>query len=265
MPPPGPGYLGNISYTAVVDEARNSLSILNGRENLFIAPPAPVTSRRPPRPSDVSSNLAAATREMCLVVLRSLPDPFYGGLTQPRGRHPAQLWGRWATIRIVNVLRSKYGDILRGTKRDDAKLEAMAREISANTAKPFDEDLSDGEAFLSQFCGEDLRWESLGMLFIYREFAPDVNGSGVVPAPWGLNDNRQIKVGFLEIWPEASRACLSICLDMAKRFSDGNTITVFLGTRLMVIDSLVFGDACTSCPSLVASLHFILFEIADKF
>jgi hypothetical protein len=148
---------------------------------------------------------------------------------------------------IIKTLRRKYGSIL-GPNRSDAKLEHMAREICANSAKPFNSDLEDPKAFLDQFAGDNLRWESLGLLFTFREYGPDVNGSGMQAAPPKRGWEKKVAQ---ELWSEPARQCLRLCLVLAKTFSDGNTIAMYLCIRQMVVDSLVYGDASEYLPPSV--------------
>lgn len=238
-PPAGNAYLGFFSYSTVFEEAKTSLSLLNGGQGVRtasdITAPIRAVSRQPTRPGDHLSNLGPVNREMCLNVLRSLPNPACKTL-KPLGLFPAQLWARVATSRVLNQLEQLYGDTLTTGPRDDAKLQNMAEKICANSSRPFDNDIVDPAGFLDQVVGPDLRWESLGLLFTFRELAPDVNGSNVVPPPEDLGRT-------WDIWPEAGRACLKLCIELAKSFTDGNTILCFLYLRLVNIDALVFGDS----------------------
>src|SRR3546814_14405078 len=48
-------------------------------------------------------------------------------------------------------------------------LQQMACFLTANTARPFREDLADPDEWLRQFTGFNLRWESIGLLFSFNE------------------------------------------------------------------------------------------------
>jgi hypothetical protein len=162
----------------------------------------------------------------------------------PRGERQAQAWGRIAVQRILATLRRRYGKVLsQKPKRDESLLELMAYEICENSAAKFDSDLADPESFMDQFAGEHLRWESLGLLFAHREMAPDCNGSDAVPPRESPCRKWETRDGFLELWPVASRTCLNSCIEMARCFCDGNSLMMLLTTRLIIIDSLAYGNA----------------------
>ena len=267
-PPRSEGYLGYTSYSNVFDEARNTLSFLNngnseatpsasnGNSNVGSANPSPNTAnsaRHSQPPLDrYSDPLPAQIRTMSLEVLRCLPNPSYEKLKRPQAWSPTQYWGRYASDRILATLQRRYGSAL-GPNRDDVQLELMARDFSANSREPFNNDIEDPEAFLDQFAGDDLRWESIGLLFCFREYAPDVNGSGAAPPPRSRVWDKKIS---LQLWSEPARRCLHLCLDLARNFTEGNSILMFLYIRHMVINSLVYGDASKSFHLLrVRSFH----------
>jgi hypothetical protein len=159
---------------------------------------------------------------MCFKVLRCLPD--IASASVPPGVSPDLCIG-WVSVAVSRVLHSvqthlrSYCD----PNIDDASLEELARVLCANTARSVSENDEDVDAWLAQFSGENLRWESLGLLFTSRNV---VSG-----------------------WQSAGRGgrnpldCLGLCIELARKFSDGNLLQLHLLFRRTHMESIGVGDA----------------------
>lgn len=145
-------------------------------------------------------------------------------------------WAPAAAQRILESLYGRFGKYL-GANRVDAQLEEIATTLSNNTLRPFSDNVRDPEEWISQLSGPNLRWESLGLLFTFKELGED--------RTW--TTQRGVSGGSLsKHWPEVSRVCLGLSIDLARRFSDGNSILLLLCTRRAIAESVIMGDASTS-------------------
>lgn len=142
------GYLGYTSYCTVIDE---TLSILNGQ---------PEDVAHSPCMEDCSVSISPQTLAVGVTILRHVPYPEDG---QRFFRKDCKIYDGWLRLvaqRILDTLYVEWGKYLdRG--RSILKLEDMARRISVNTAKSV-LNKAEPDAWLDQFRGPNLRWESLG-------------------------------------------------------------------------------------------------------
>ena len=228
---PGPGFFGILSHSAVYEETKNTLSLLQGfRPCLPGHGDAAQAQFRDP-----SQVLSSPVREMCMVVLRSIPCPPQGHISLRMSPHPYDGWARVAAQRVLAGLYERFGSHL-GTNRTNAQLEEMALFLSRNTARPFNDNEPDPDRWMGQFSGQNLRWESLGLLFTFREL-------GGEPLSDADHDIDQFTCGLTKHWPEVAQVCLGLCVDLTRRFSDGNSLLLQLCIRRTVAESILSGDA----------------------
>lgn len=153
------GYLGFTSFKAVYDEAQSSL-FLSGAS----ADPKHISQNE-----DKSNILACRSpniKQLCLGVLRRVPGPKDGQRLFPTSCTLQETWHHRAASFFLKGLYETWGDYLT-PERDEAKLEEMARILSLNTRGEIDEGVTDPDCWMRQFTGPNLRWDALGMLFIY--------------------------------------------------------------------------------------------------
>jgi hypothetical protein len=152
-----PGYLGYTSYSTVIQEARDSLSMLDGRleeEEAFRTKPANT-------PGSISPNIM----KLCLIVLQQVPDRETGmALFQP-STATYDAWVHYIAKKIILSLYEPdtFGPFL-GKNRSTSQLQEMARRICINTAKPVRDDVAHADDWIAQFSGPNIRWESIGSL-----------------------------------------------------------------------------------------------------
>ncbi|KAH6609847.1 n-terminal binuclear zn cluster-containing dna binding domain-containing [Trichoderma cornu-damae] len=228
-----PGYMGFTSFSSVFEETKNSLSMLQGFHSWL---PQPTNERLRQGNDEPPRYLSSPTREMCLVVLRGVPalnmshfetvndSPFY-----------RDGWLRMVAERVLSDLHDMFGSSL-GLCRVDSQLEEVARVISENTSKPFQEGEPDPAKWLGQFTGRNLRWESVGLIFSYGFMCfPDMSKHG------GLDSSSAQKE-----WAKISRVCLGLCMDLSRRFASANSLVAQLSIRRTTLESIYAGDACYS-------------------
>jgi hypothetical protein len=205
-PAVAPGYLGFTSHNAVFEETRNSLSLVHG-------PPVEAEPRAPRGRSVI--DLPSHLRDMSLYVLRCLPQSQHDVMAH-RLHCLTDGWIFRTIQDILTTLHRDWGRYL--TSRDDAELDELARHVSHNTARPLRDEHSSAKAWTDQFTGRSIRWESIGLIWTYWDGSPSFDAPVVVK-------------------------CLGYCIELARHFTPGNDILLYLCYRRVTTESLVSGDA----------------------
>lgn len=159
---------------------------------------------------------------MCLVILRSLPD-LSNKVIHPRTS--CSPWDGWVRIAGRRILQSLQVHLPK--TRDESRLRELADLMCRNTSSQPRDDLTDPEEWIGQFVGQNVRWESLGMLFTFSELLDDHPSQG-------RSERYQ---GALEY--------IDMCIDLAMCLSGGNIMLLFLCFRRTILESMVLGDAGT--------------------
>jgi hypothetical protein len=149
------GYLGVTNHSAVLQETRDNLSLLGAAlqaddmdEEAYIP--------------DARKVLSPGMREVCLTVLRFLPLREKASIRRPRDSYVFRSYmDRIAEIIMESVYATWDQHLIQGSS-DASKLEQMAQALCINTSKPFSNDIRAPKAWMDQFIGPNLRWESLG-------------------------------------------------------------------------------------------------------
>lgn len=223
------GFLGFTNPTTVYRETRQSLSLLRG--------PAPgrvadAGGRRFVAKDTRFSVLSPRLRESCLIVLGRLPgmpaSPMH--VVGDAAEQPGS-WEGYMVASIIRFLRSRFGA---KTPRD-ADIERLADLINGNTMRPLRDIHSSSKEWLDQFCGANLRWESLGLMWAHLERLSDA-----------LTSLRTISLQWLpgERSEHLAMECMTSCLHLAQHFSQGNDLFVDLCRRICSLESMITGDAC---------------------
>ncbi|KAK7403538.1 hypothetical protein QQX98_010717 [Neonectria punicea] len=224
----GLGGAGFPSYSSVFEETKNSLLLLEGQGSQ--GNETQVGACRDQR-RVAFRNLPRPLQETCLLVLQCLPGQsneqvvFRESPTKTRG------WDFLAVKEITFSLQEMLGDL---ANREGPTLEAVAEIICSNTAQPIQDDLSSSQQWLDQFCGPNLRWESLGLLWALLARTSDALGA-----------HQEAHLDWIEGKQslDTARACLNYCIKATRHFTEGNYLLVELCRRRATLDSIVDGDA----------------------
>ncbi|KAL6399322.1 hypothetical protein AUP68_17868 [Ilyonectria robusta] len=240
-PPSGPGYLGFTSHSTVFEETRHSLSLLHGPDTEQDSTKGP---RGMAREGIRFRDLPSPIRQACLFVLEHLPG-------QPNEKmifrdNPCEEKG-WSHIAVAKIVHSLQETFCAQRDVGESELERIAEQICQNTVRPFRDIHTSPWEWLEQFCGSNLRWESLGLLWAYLERISDALDS--------------LRTGHLA-WmagkksTETALACLGYCIDLARYFNEGNDLLLDLCRRKATLESIIVGDASLSCWNFPASLVY---------
>lgn len=205
-------------------EYRNQLDLGRGQDL-----PTPETLR-----GEIMFNLSAEGMRLGAEVLSRFPNEADSWDLMMRHINPNDGWIRKASRLLLESIWKTFGTILRTRKPE--YLEDVARIISVNSNTAL-LDEADPEKYMASFSGPNLRWESLGIVCSY--FA---NGA------LGTPENDPYIAGH--------RGPFTNCRDAAKLFRDlakmcrrlssddyPNTLTIFMTYKIMILDSIIIGDA----------------------
>ncbi|KAH0523964.1 hypothetical protein TsFJ059_008894 [Trichoderma semiorbis] len=236
---PGSGYLGSLSHSTVYEEAKNRLSTLH---SLQIS--APLLHDEAKKANYINSSvlLTPSIRDKWITVLRSVPCPSSCTIRLLTTPNNSGGWVRVAAHRIIKSLDTIFRHSL-GTDRTDAQLEEIAQVLTENTLKPLSENNPDANSWIAGFTNHNLRWESIGLLFIFRK-------NGVLElSPDGT---------YEEISLDISRTCLELCIELSRIFSSGSSLLLFLLSRKAIMESTIMGYASLSAWRLHADTVALL-------
>ncbi|KAI1291192.1 hypothetical protein F5Y03DRAFT_400914 [Xylaria venustula] len=205
------GYLGFTSFSAVFKEA----GILT----------ADVSSAADTQGGINNANLMLPkVRDACLTLLRRLPDSTRASHLFRKRAPPLEGWIKFIADYLLQSLFETFGQYL-GHSRKPSHLEALAHQLCANTIAPFSDDEPDLGKWMAQFSGQNMRWESIGILLCF----------------W--DEDSPTSRADIDGWASVDRDSLELCVELCRRFSRGNSLMVYLTYRLMVAESLFSGDA----------------------
>ncbi|KAI1385627.1 uncharacterized protein F4822DRAFT_413756 [Hypoxylon trugodes] len=253
-----PGYLGPTSYCNIYEDTENSLSLLQG---VGSATPPQHESVAPRDPIKVPEKIMPPRiREICLAVLRTIPDPDQG--SKLYFKHGSDGWVRPVALRMVKSFYQTFGHYFTAQHRSTAQLEELARILCANTARPVSDDEPNPERWVNQFMGENTRWELIGVLSIFWVFVPSSDAA----AWWRGKRTAEFDRNF-----SIMRENLRLCTELCKEFSAGNALMLYLTQRRTAIDSMSLGDASlvvwrshAEAVSLLTFLGFHALEETDQ-
>ncbi|WQF83147.1 hypothetical protein CDEST_08161 [Colletotrichum destructivum] len=236
----GIGYLGFTSFCGIYEETRSSLNRLQPSG----ATPIGEIGAMANCGLECSPPLTNQALETCLTILRHVPDRDMGLKLFESHVNPSDGWIRLAAKRMVMSLYETFPQYFcGGGKADDAQLTALARTICQNTAKCVSDEESDPEKWIAQFTGTNLRWESLGVMFVYWELAarylgpyrPDVGSQFQ-----SVDEGTRVVLQY--------RYCVGASIELTKAAgSGGNTLLLFMSAKRTIIESIFSGDASFAC------------------
>lgn len=223
----GVGYLGATNFAVVFQDSQTIFPLQVGNSGLDdLPPPDPIETAHPDA--------------MALAVLQSIPDHATCKSLFDHYVNPLNGWFRLGAQLIMERLWLTYGLSL-ADPRSTTGLEQMAKTVWKNTSTPLGEDFASAKDWLGAFTGQNLRWESLGLLFCYwASGAKFVTDQGDLSEPAQIHgvDQRQT---FLKYKRSAS-----MCLELCKKGSTANLLHALLLYRYSGIEAAATGDLSKS-------------------
>lgn len=222
------GYLGATSFSAFYEEAQNSLPVVEKCESESdTMPPLKIVEVFP------------RLDELALSVLRHIPDKpssklltrlyssFYGGWNP--------LSGQW----LNKSLWTEFGSTLHRDARDEEQLRRMSFKLCRNGAVPLEESHTDPQKWFEEYSGPNLRWESLGLLFIFwaggaRRLPEKTVISNECQVLHNHHANHLVRQYKMAAWK---------CIELSRDASNSNTMLAFLVFGHSLLESNMSGDA----------------------
>lgn len=176
-------------------------------------------------------DLPTPLQEMCLYVLRTL-------LTHLRRRDPgrdssAHESNGWADIAIDRITTSLQVLLNHTLDQEDEMLKDIAEKLCRNTMRPLRDDVPTLKEWLDQFCDTNLRWESLGLLWIYAGRVSDALHAVYIRRVKWLAENCSIEV---------VQTCFGYCIHLACHFAEHNVLLLDLCRRKATLESIIIGE-----------------------
>lgn len=180
--------------------------------------------------------LSPRSLETSLIVLNRIPVEEDAISIFEKHTNPNDGWMRLAAKRVLESLISVFGRTLRSRKTKD--LEEMAHLLSSNSAKPLPDDELDSEAWISSFCGPNLRWECLGILFTYWALGALADHPH---RPEMLRNPDQRHAPITAVYKESADICAQLC-----RGCPPNSLLLYSMYKASILESMIAGDAAPS-------------------
>ncbi|RFU74872.1 fungal specific transcription factor domain-containing [Trichoderma arundinaceum] len=222
------GYLGATSFTAFYEEAQNSLSVTEKSE-------ADSETMLPLKTVEGFPSLD----ELALSALRSIPDMASSKLL---ARLYGSFYGGWCPLAgewLNESLWMTFGETLNRRARDEEQLRRMSCKLCRNGAIPLGENHTDPDMWFGEFSGPKMRWESLGILFVFWAY-----GARVLP------DTRVIDKDCDDVHNHHANQLVSQykmaawkCIELSRDAANSNTLLAFLVFGHSLLESNVSGDA----------------------
>ncbi|KAM0493589.1 hypothetical protein D7B24_001105 [Verticillium nonalfalfae] len=231
---PGPGYLGFMSYCDIYDETDRSLSLLRGGPASETTPTE--TRAITPRTTPVVPTLSRRSLETCLTVLRHVPTRAEARRLFDDGCTVLDCWVRQVTQRVMLSLYEIFGHCL-GDSRKETDLIDMAHLLSRNTSVSLSDKEADSDAWIQSFSGRNLRWDTLGVMFVYWAFGGRSKRSFRMES----GDRTEVAGSVLTL-----QRCIDLCVELSRGASEGNILLLYVLYQRAVLESMIAGDASPS-------------------
>ncbi|RSL74533.1 hypothetical protein CEP53_000127 [Fusarium sp. AF-6] len=231
-PATGPTFFGFTGHAEIFQETKNYLSQLRIFDTDFDdASISGSTSQNRVNFQDLSPT----TRQTCLAILGCVFGPTYQQLLLQNTMYKSTPFSHFAVPVIVDSLHTAFGPYSYNRKQD---LERIAERICNNTSRPLLDIHTSSKAWMDQFCGLNLRWESLGLLWSTLATLPDA---------FDALEDAQLNTTGVKTPPASALSFLARCIELAQNFTEGNDILINLYRLKETSQSGITGDASLIC------------------
>lgn len=232
-PPVKPAFFGVTGHTEIFEETKNYLSKLD----------ASSTNSGNSSTSDSQSNntikfqnLPPNIRQTCLALLGCVFGPYYDRLVADKTKYENRLWSNLTVPAIIRSLELTFGSHL---DLDKVNLELIAERVCNNTLRPF-RDIEDSQEWVDQLCGQNLRWESIALLWsVLRR----------IPGSFEPVERSELHIMENGTSNKEALAFVRQSIAMARYFTLANVIILDLVHQKTIMESMIIGDASKSCEA----------------
>ncbi|KAM0232016.1 hypothetical protein ACHAPO_008050 [Fusarium lateritium] len=224
-PPVKPSFFGVTGHNEIFEETKNYLSKLDA---FSINPEDTCISQSncTIKFKDLPTNIQHAS----LAVLGCVLGPCYDRLVAHKTKYENRLWSNLTVPAIIRSLESTFGSHLETEK---INLETIAERVCNNTIRPF-RDIENSQEWADQLCGQNLRWESIAMLWSVLRRIPN-----------SFEPMELYKLHILESGTsnKAALAFLRQGISLARYFTLANVMILDLLQQKTIMESMIIGDA----------------------
>ncbi|KAF5622012.1 hypothetical protein F25303_12195 [Fusarium sp. NRRL 25303] len=222
---PPQGFFGPTSFPAAYQETEASLAAQGPAVAVVDMPSSPTISA-PPSVAEIQSivDMDQGASQLAVRVLQALPEK----TSMYRSKPKASLDEDWlASIgdRLLTSTWEAFGSHL-SDRANTTKLREMGSRICINTRKTLREDQDDPTAWIQSFSGENLRWETVGVIFLYTALSELTAAS-----------NEESK----RIIRQCTEYCAS-CITLANMGGSSGTLMLFLMYKRSVLHAWMHGE-----------------------
>ncbi|KAH8901029.1 hypothetical protein GQ53DRAFT_2520 [Thozetella sp. PMI_491] len=256
-PPAGPptknsitGFLGPTSFSAVYLETESSLASFQGQPSTASLSRESPELLKSPRDTPIIPPVYPYPAEQTLLdrgveVLRLIPDLATGKELFRRHVNPNDAWNRLAVERVLLSLYDTFGSML--SHGDHENLRQMAGLLTQNTTRRLDDQIEDPDEWIASFSGQNLRWETLGVVFLFWA-SGSFNYGGWVNrcAIDELGNDDQARLERVVRFHGAA----GHCIELAGPMHNYCVPMVHLRHRHAVLQSIISGDASLAFRTL---------------
>ncbi|RGP78703.1 hypothetical protein FLONG3_3158 [Fusarium longipes] len=226
-PPVKPSFFGVTGHNEIFEETKNYLSKLDA----FSINPQDTSIAGSPSNSPIKfQNLPSNIQQACLAVLGCVFGPCYDRLVAQKIKYENRLWSNLTVPAIIRSLESTFGSHLDPNK---INLELIAERVCNNTIQPF-RDVENSQEWVDQLCGQNLRWESIVLLWsVLRR----------IPNSFEPLERKQFHILESGTANKAALAFVRQGLSLARYFTLANVIILDLLQQKTIMESMIIGDA----------------------
>ncbi|KAF5648974.1 transcription factor [Fusarium sp. NRRL 52700] len=226
---PPQGFFGPTSFPAAYRETEASLAA-QGPAVAEVDTPSSPTIPGPPSVAEIQSivNMDQGASQLAVKILQALPEK----PSMYRSKPLVSLDEDWlASIgdRLLTSTWETFGPYL-SDRANTYKLREMGSRICINTRKTLREDQYDSSAWIESYSGENLRWETVGVIFLYTALSE-------LSATSNEDSKRIIR--------RCTEYCAS-CITLANMGGSSGTLMLFLMYKRSVLHAWMHGE--TSLP-----------------
>ncbi|KAK6716493.1 hypothetical protein SNK04_007440 [Fusarium graminearum] len=226
-PPVKPSFFGVTGHNEIFEETKNYLSKL---EAFSINPEDTSISGTQASNAIKFKDLPPNIQQTCLAVLGCIFGPCYDRLVAHKTKYENRLWSNLTVPAIIRSLESTFGSHLNLEKVD---LEVIAERICNNTIRPF-RDTENSQEWAGQLCGQNLRWESITMLWSVLRRIPN-SFEPIERQKFHILENGTLN--------KATLAFLRHGISLARYFTIANVMILDLLQQKTIVESMIIGDA----------------------
>lgn len=233
------GFFGPTSFSAAYSETETSLAVhnpLTTAEQMMSSEATLGDETTPPSLAeihDMAGRDQSATH-IALRILQAIPMP----LNEPRAQfsvhvNPIDEWMMIIGKRLLASTWETFDTYLRDRTTNLAKLREMSGAICINTRRVLKEDHENGLEWLESFSGPKLRWEAVGIMFLYAALGELQTSSGA--------DSRRLIGRYTEY--------CSSCITLANMGGSSGSLMLFLLYKRSVLHACMHGDTSKRASS----------------